>query len=214
MQTVIDFFMDYGAWGMFLHAFIDAVFFPIPAFFLQVSFSLVNPQDALTYATVGYIGCLLGTPLGYLIGKFLGKKVLYKIIKEKWIDAAAAMFHKNGEGAILVGSFTPIPFKVFTIFSGALNFSFWKLLIYAALGRAFKFYIVGILFYLYGGVAKHFVDNYLTWVFLGIGLLITVIWIVKRKYDQKKAHRAMSEAAGDEKKEVKVKNEASQDVQG
>lgn len=82
IQHFLDFLMEFGALGLFIHAFIDAVIFPIPALFLQIPLSLVNPSNALWLATVGFIGCLLGTPVGYWIGRSLGNAVLYKILKK------------------------------------------------------------------------------------------------------------------------------------
>ena len=74
-QAVIDFLKDYGPWGLLVHSFLDAVIFPIPAFFSQVSLSILNPKTALWLATVGYIGCLIGTPVGYYLGKVMGKSI-------------------------------------------------------------------------------------------------------------------------------------------
>jgi membrane protein YqaA with SNARE-associated domain len=186
LQGIVDFLKDFGLLGMFIHSFLDAVIFPIPAFFLQVSLSLVNPSDALWLATVGYIGCLLGTPLGYLIGKIVGKSVLYKILKRKWIDSATTMFERNGDAAILIGAFTPIPFKVFTILSGCMNYSLWRLIGYAAIGRAVKFYVVGILFYYYGRAAEGIIEGYLTYIFLGVAVLLAIGLVIKRKWQKKK----------------------------
>lgn len=186
VELVTDFFKAYGMWGIAIHAFIDAIIFPIPAFFLQVTLSMANPELSIWYAVVGYIACLLGTPFGYLIGKLLGKKFLYKILKEKWVNKATELFNKNGEGAILIGAFTPIPFKVFTILSGTLKFSLIRLIVLAAIGRAFKFFVVGILFYIFGVHAKSIIENYLSSIFLGIAALLTIIWILKRKHDEKK----------------------------
>lgn len=185
-QQILDFLMDFGAWGLFIHAFIDAIIFPIPAFFLQVSLSLINPSSALWLATVGYIGCLLGTPFGYLIGKFLGNSLLYKLLKKQWIESASAMFQRNGELAILVGSFTPIPFKVFTILAGCLKFSFWRLIGYAAIGRAAKFYVVGALFFVYGKAAEAMVNEYLNDLFLGVALLLTFVILFKKRMQKNK----------------------------
>lgn len=185
-QQILDFLKDFGLVGMFIHSFIDAIIFPIPAFFLQVSLSIMNPSQAWWIATVGYIACLLGTPIGYLIGKLLGDGLLNRFMKKKWIDSASALFEKNGEAAILIGSFTPIPFKVFTILSGCLHFSLWRLMLYAALGRAVKFYVVGALFFFYGRAAEGMVNGYLTYVFLGIGALIGVGILVKRKLSKRK----------------------------
>lgn len=198
LQDIQDFLMNFGPLGLFIHSFIDAVIFPIPAFFLQVSLSIVNPSSAIWLATVGFIACLLGTPFGYLIGKFLGTSFLYKVLKKEWIDSAQKLFNKNGEAAILIGAFTPIPFKVFTILSGCLNFSIWKLLAFAAIGRAAKFYVVGILFYFYGRAAENMINSYFTYIFLGVAVILTLIIVIKRKLQKKK----QQEISPEEKTEV------------
>jgi Predicted membrane protein len=214
-QAVIDFLENYGPWGLFVHSFLDAVIFPIPAFFLQVSLSLLNPASALWLATVGYIACLLGTPVGYYIGKLMGKSVLYRFLKKEWIDAATTQFQQKGEAAILIGSFTPIPFKVFTILSGCLKYPLWRLIGYAALGRAAKFYVVGALFYFYGRAAESMVKDVSLYIFLiGVPLIVLFLLIRNRIRKKKKAAQEALEAeSGSEKQEVK-EHEAVQNGEG
>ncbi len=191
MDAIVEFLRQFGAWGLFVHSMIDAIFFPIPAFFMQVSLSLLDPKAALLLATVGFVGCLIGTPVGYGIGKLSGKVLLNKFLKKKWVDAATAMFGKNGEAAILIGSFTPIPFKVFTILSGGLNFPLWKLMVYAALGRAAKFYVVGTLFYMYGQAAEGMVKQVSLYIFLiAVPLLVIGLWVKRRRSKRKEAAEA------------------------
>lgn len=173
---------------------IDAIIFPVPALFLQIPLSLLNPSSALWLATVGFIGCLLGTPVGYWIGKTLGDKVLYKWLKKSWVDSATGMFQKNGEAAILIGSFTPIPFKVFTILSGALHFPLWRLMLYAAVGRAAKFYVVGALFYFYGQAAEHMVGDVSKYMLL-IGVPLVALFLFLRARSRKKRAAKEAEAA-------------------
>ncbi|RXZ81534.1 DedA family protein [Paenibacillaceae bacterium] len=185
-QDVLDFLTKFDALGLFIHAFIDAIIFPVPALFSQIPLSMVNPSNALWLATVGFIGCLLGTPFGYWIGKGLGHSLLYKILKKEWVDKATAMFQKNGETAILLGSFTPIPFKVFTILSGCLNFPLWRLIAYAILGRAIKFYVVGALFYFYGRAAEGMVKEVSLYVFLGSLPIVGIYLYLRKKRRQKK----------------------------
>src|SRR5690625_562481 len=194
IETVVEFFKDFGFIGMFIHSFIDAIIFPVPAFFLQVSLSILHPSSALWLATMGYIACLLGTPIGYFIGKKLGEPVLHKILKKKWIQAATNLFTKNGVAAILIGAFTPIPFKVFTILSGCFNFSVWKLLSYASLGRAVKFYAVGFIFYYYGRSSEGFIMTYLTYIMGGIACMLFIIFYMKRKIQQSKPVQVASKA--------------------
>ncbi|WP_239614530.1 YqaA family protein [Cohnella mopanensis] len=188
-QDIIDYLLDFGVWGLFIHSFADAVFFPIPAFFLQVPLSLLHPSNALWLATVGYIACLLGTPFGYLIGKVLGHSVLYKLLKKSWVDSATKMFQKNGETAILIGSFTPIPFKVFTILSGCMKFPLWRLLAYAAVGRAVKFYAVGLLFYFYGKAAENMVGDVSLYIFVIAIPILVVFLLVRKKLRKNKSER-------------------------
>lgn len=192
-QAIIDFLENYGPLGLFVHSFLDAIIFPIPAFFLQVSLSLLNPSSALWLATVGYIACLLGTPIGYYIGKLMGKSVLYRFLKKEWIDAATDRFQKNGEAAILIGSFTPIPFKVFTILSGVLNFPLWRLIGYAALGRAVKFYAVGALFYFYGRAAESMVKDVSLYIFIGGVPIIALFLYIRSRVRKRKQAAAASE---------------------
>lgn len=197
IQGIVDFLIEFGIWGLFIHAFIDAIFFPIPAFFTQVSLSLVSPSAALWLATAGFIACLLGTPFGYLIGKLLGNSVLEKLLKKEWVESATHMFQKNGETAILIGAFTPIPFKVFTILSGCLKFPLWRLLAYAAIGRAAKFYVVGTLFYVYGRMAESMVKDVSLYMFLIAVPIIVLILFIKKKY-QKKSLASPEQAAGED----------------
>lgn len=209
-DTIVKFFESFGPWGLFIHAFFDAIIFPIPAFFLQVSLSILNPTTALWLATVGYIACLLGTPIGYMLGKLMGKSVLYRFLKTEWIDAATSQFQKNGEAAILIGSFTPIPFKVFTILSGCLNFPLWRLMAYAALGRGLKFYIVGALFYFYGRAAENMVGDVTLYIFLiGVPLIVAFLLLRKRRMKKKALAKQAEDAAKLQADPALVANAAS-----
>jgi membrane protein YqaA with SNARE-associated domain len=182
----LNFLKTFGIWGLVIHSFIDAVIFPIPAFFTQVSLSVLQPHAALWLATAGFAACLAGTPFGYMIGRFLGSKLLDKILKRKWIDAATAMFQKHGETAILIGAFTPIPFKVFTILSGSFAYPLWKLIGYAFIGRAVKFYVVGILFYIYGRAAEGMVKEVSYYVAAGAIALIALFLVIRKRWRKKK----------------------------
>lgn len=185
-EYIVEFVERFGSLGLFIHSFLDAIFFPVPAFFTQVSLSLANPSSALWLATIGYIACLMGTPIGYYLGKIVGDSILERIMKKKWVDKARELFNRNGETAVLIGAFTPIPFKVFTVLSGCLKFPLWKLMVYATLGRAAKFYVVGILFYMYGNAAERMVTNVSLYIFIAALPIIVTYLLIKRKMRLKK----------------------------
>jgi membrane protein DedA with SNARE-associated domain len=119
-------------------------------------------------------------------------------LKKQWIDAATNLFQKNGEAAILIGSFTPIPFKVFTILSGCLNFPLWRLMAYAALGRATKFYVVGTLFYLYGNAAEGMVKDVSLYIALiAVPLILIGIYFKRRRNRRKMQQQAEAVPSAD-----------------
>lgn len=187
----MGYLQSFGAIGLFLHALIDAVIFPIPAFFLQVSLSALHPENAIGLAAIGYAGCLIGTPIGYALGRTSGHLILNRFMKKKWLDSATALFQRHGETAILIGAFTPIPFKIFTILSGCMRYPLWKLLAYAAIGRGAKFFIVGILFYMYGRAAEHMIDGMFGVILVAVGALFCTVWLLIRRFrKQKKPERA------------------------
>ena len=197
-ENLLKILEQYGAWGLALHSFADAIIFPIPAFFMQVSLSAVAPSSALWLATVGFIACLAGTPLGYLIGRTVGQAILNKILKPEWVERASELFRKHGETAVLIGAFTPIPFKVFTILSGSLNFPLWQLMTYAALGRAVKFYAVGGLFYIYGRAAEGMVKDVTAYIGIGAVVLFVLYYGIRRFIRARRKARGLAAGAARE----------------
>jgi membrane protein YqaA with SNARE-associated domain len=177
-DQLTQFFMDYGVWGLFFVAFLDSFILPIPPFFIQIGLSLLEPESALSIATIAYIGSVLGAPVGFMLGKWLGKPILNKILPEKWTVLATEQFAKNGDAAVLIGAFTPIPFKMFTVLSGVYNYSFLKLMFFTLLGRGIKFYLIGTLFHFYGKHAKELLDQYMEISLLGIAAVVAIGWFI------------------------------------
>jgi membrane protein YqaA with SNARE-associated domain len=186
-DQITQIFLNYGIWGLFGLAFLDSFILPVPPFFVQIALSLMDPGAALKYATVAFTGSILGAPVGYMLGKWLGKPLLHKILPDKWTAQATEQFAKYGDAAVLIGSFTPIPFKVFTVLSGVFNYSLTKLMLFAILGRGLKFYLIGILFHLYGKHAKVLLDEYLELTILGIGASVAIVWLIWNKRRKKYA---------------------------
>lgn len=184
-DQITQIFMQYGSWGLFALAFLDSFVLPVPPFFLQIAMSFMEPGNSLQYATFAFFGSVLGAPAGYLLGKTLGNRLFHVILPQKWIDIATEKFSKNGDAAVLIGAFTPIPFKVFTILSGVFGYSFSKLMLYAILGRGLKFYLIGTMFYYFGTRAKEILDNYQEVALLSIAAVVAIIWFVLHRRKQK-----------------------------
>jgi len=199
MGQFVEFMGEFGPLGLAIHSFLDAVIFPIPAFFTQVSLSMLNPNNALLLATLGFIASLLGTPVGYLIGKLFGTGILKRFVKPELTEKATNYFKEKGSIAILIGAFTPIPFKVFTILSGVLKYPLWQLMTYAAVGRATKFYVVGVLFYLFDRAAANMVENVSLYIFITVVPIIIIFLVVRKWLRKRKERKALALQTGNEK---------------
>ena len=153
-------FLPFGELGLFVVAFMESSFFPIPPDLLLIPLVLVNPQLGLWYAFVCTLGSVLGALLGYYIGIKGGRPVLIKIAGVKKTDNVEKYFKKFGDWAIGIAAFTPIPYKVFTIAAGVFRHSIKNLLWISIIGRGARFFLVAGLIMFLGPEIIAFIENY------------------------------------------------------
>jgi len=151
--------------ALFFIALIEASIFPIPPDVLLIALALGRPDMALRFAAISTAGSTVGAILGYCIGMFLFVGVAEPVLHFYGaIDQFAHvqdLFLEYGIGVVLIAGFSPIPFKVITIASGAFHMSFVEFLAAAIVSRAARFYMEAVVLR-WGGmrlrtlVEKHF----------------------------------------------------------
>ena len=57
------------------------------------------------------------------------------------METAQSWFTEWGILVIFIASFTPIPFKVFTVTAGVMSMAFWPFLLTALVGRGLRFFL-------------------------------------------------------------------------
>ena len=179
----------YGTPALFILAFLESSFFPIPPDVLQVALSAGKPKRAFWYATVSLVGSILGALLGFLIGYVFWtatQDFFFNYIPgftEELFDKVKGYYNDNAFLAIFTAAFTPIPYKVFTITAGVCQISLLTLLIASIFGRGGRFYLVAAIMYFFGPMVKYWIEKYfdiLTIVFtiLLIGGFIIIKWVM------------------------------------
>jgi len=160
----------------------EAAFFPIPPDVLLIPMTLARPDDAWRLAWLTTWTAVVGSLLGYTIGYLAIDLLLPYIQQWGYLDAyqkAKDFVAEYGAWALLVGSFSPIPFKVFTITAGATDMSLLPFVLVAFIGRAKRFYLVAAAMK-YGGVkAMPILQKYsdaLGWTFMGMIALLGMWW--------------------------------------
>lgn len=150
--------------ALFVLAFAESSFFPVPPDVLLIALAMSIPRRALYYALICSIGSVLGGALGYLIGYYFMEAIGFKIIEiygfsSQW-EYVGELYNEYAAWAVGVAGFTPIPYKVFTIAGGAFQINFPVFLIASAISRSARFFIVAGLIYLFGPPIRKFIDKY------------------------------------------------------
>jgi membrane protein YqaA with SNARE-associated domain len=172
----------YAVPALFLLAFTESSFFPVPPDVLLITLAVAIPRKSFRYAGICTIGSVLGGMLGYVIGleliETIGMPILIFYGALDKYEYIQALYQKYDAWAVGVAGFTPIPYKVFTIAAGAFKINFPVFVLASIAGRAGRFFLVAALIYRFGPSIKVFIDKYfnlLTVIFfalLVIGFLI------------------------------------------
>lgn len=176
----------YGSAALFLLAFAESSFFPVPPDVLLIALALSDKTKAIRFAVICSIGSLLGGMFGYLIGYqfwHLAGEFFFSYVPgftEDRFEQVRYLYRQYDFLIIFTAGFTFIPYKIFTISSGVFDVSFGGFLIASALSRAARFFIISGLIWKYGAPIKNFIDKYFnSLAFLFVVLLIGGFLIVK-----------------------------------
>ncbi|MBI2651704.1 DedA family protein [Candidatus Woesearchaeota archaeon] len=154
----------YSSAALFLIAFTESSFFPIPPDVLQVALSVSKPKKSFFYALIASIGSVLGGIFGYFIGFFLfdsiGKVIIEMLGYQEQFNAVGNLYKSYAFIAILISAFTPIPYKVFTIAAGFWKVGLFPLIAASVIGRSARFFLVASLIFFFGPKIKNFIEKY------------------------------------------------------
>lgn len=163
-----------GPLALFVLAFAESSFFPIPPDVLLIALALGRPRRALWFATLATVGSVLGGIGGYYIGLALFEQVGRPILE--WYNAMAKfdqvgeLYRENLVLALGTAGFTPIPYKVFTIAAGAFSIPLLPFVVISAVSRGLRFFLVAALIFYFGPPIKRFIDRYFN--------LLTIAFVV------------------------------------
>lgn len=172
----------YAVWMLFFFSFVESSFFPIPPDVLLIPLVIANPKKTFKYVSVCTIGSVLGGIFGYLIGAFFMDTIGIKIISfynaEEYFKYVSYLFNKYGVWAVGVAGLTPIPYKIFTIASGAFNFNLFSFTLTSFIARGLRFAIEGLLLYVYGEKIRIFIEKYFNFLTIVFVLLLVLGYVI------------------------------------
>jgi membrane protein YqaA with SNARE-associated domain len=154
----------YGSWALFLLAFAESTFFPVPPDILLIALAVSIPSRALRYALICSAGSVLGGVVAYVIGYRFMEVIGFGILNfyglaEKY-EKVAELYNQYNVWVVGIAGFTPIPYKVFTISAGAFKINFSLFLIASLVSRSARFFLVSGLIYIFGKEIRTFIERY------------------------------------------------------
>lgn len=165
----------YAIPALFGLSFIESSFFPIPPDVLLMAICFSAPKRWLAAAFWCTVASVLGGVLGYYIGWGLYETIGQPIVRfyhgEEVMASVEQWYAEYGFLGVLIAAISPIPYKVFTIASGVLNFDLWQLVIASVIGRGVRFFAVAGLIRACGPTIKPFLEKNFE---LAMGLMIVV----------------------------------------
>ena len=167
-------------------SFVESSFFPIPPDVMVVPMVISKRNDYVKIFLITTIFSVLGGILGYFIGAFffeLGTQIMSLYgYENKLNNIKNNLINSDGFyawlGVLFLAGFTPLPYKVFTIASGLIEFNFFIFILISFISRGLRFFLVSYLSYKFGDLFTKFMDKHGSKWFTIFGILIVIMAII------------------------------------
>ena len=163
-------------------AFLESFIFPIPPDIFLIFLILAQKNKAFYFAFFCTILSVAGGILGYFIGSFffdsLGQGILnYYNLNEKFLTFSEN-YNEFGTFIVAAGGFTPIPYKIITIFSGFVKMDFFEFTIASVISRGARFFLIATLLYFFGKKIEELLIKKFGLISLILFLIIIITYFI------------------------------------
>ncbi|MCH7733285.1 MAG: DedA family protein [Candidatus Marinimicrobia bacterium] len=174
----------YGPMALFILAFAESSFFPIPPDVLLIALALGVRKKSFSFALICSVASIAGGLFGYGIGHYLWwEGSAYSGIAQFFFNnipgfteeifmSIQKQYSDYGFMIIFTAGFTPIPYKIFTISAGAFDINLLLFVIASTASRTARFFLVAGLIWKFGKPIKAFIDKYFNLLTLIFTLLL------------------------------------------
>ncbi len=168
----------YGVPVLFLLAFAESSFFPLPPDILLLALCLSLPARSYRFALLTTIGSVVGGMVGYLIGFTLWgatSEFFYQYVpgfSPSGFNRIQQLFSTYDFWVVFTAGFTPLPYKIFTIGAGVFEINFPLFVLTSAISRGLRFFLIAWLIHTFGDKVKEGIDRYFNLLTLAFMVLL------------------------------------------
>ena len=165
-------------------SFAESSFFPIPPDIMIVPMVIAKKSDYLKIFLIATFFSALGGLFGYFIGSLFTDKAIILIefygYEEQVLELKNQLSSKGNAfsvwlGILFLAGFTPLPFKLFTITSGIINFNIFVFFFICLFARGLRFFIVAYFSLKLGKTFSIILERKGAMWFSIIGIVIVII---------------------------------------
>ena len=182
LETIKEFFKQYGSIGLFFNAFFDGFILPLPPDFLLSTLVIQKINNPTILAMLCSLGSIIGGCIGYYEGRFGGRRIVDKIFPNfAIVEKAEKLFQKYGVWAIVIDAFTPIPYKAITLGSGLMKFN---PILFAAVSfsiRSTRYILVANTVSFVGEQLRAEFEKTILIIVIFVVLIIWLFWFLKKR---------------------------------
>ncbi len=153
---------------------IESVIFPIPPDVMLIPMVLARREKFLRYAFICSVASVVGGAIGYGIGfgllETIGRPIIDLYGGAEAFDGARAAFDEYGWMIVVGGGLTPLPYKIVTIASGAMELDFMTFMVASLASRSLRFFLVATLLRIFGGPIRTLIEE-------RFGLMSTIFFV-------------------------------------
>lgn len=164
--------------ALFVLALVESFIFPIPPDLLLIAICVGVPRQSMRFALVCSVGSVIGGIIGYAIGHYFMDSVGNYIVQLYGAEAIFAtlqqQFQDHAVWTIAIAGFTPIPYKIFTVSSGAFGIDFGLFVLLSSLSRSARFFLVAGLIYRFGPQIRGMIDRYFNLLTVALAVLFVL----------------------------------------
>lgn len=143
MDTINEFFIHYGYWGMALASFLAGTFLPFSSEAVMAALLVSTDMNPVMTVASGTIGNVAGSMLNYYIGSFANTETISRWfrIKPSRLQTASRYVQRYGTWMGFF-SFIPILGTAISIALGILRVNIWGTLLFTFLGKCLRYIVV------------------------------------------------------------------------
>ena len=165
-------------------SFAESSFFPIPPDIMIIPMVIAKKNDYLKIFFIATLFSALGGLFGYFIGSLFTDKAILLIelygYEEQVLELKNQLSSKSGAysiwlGTLFLAGFTPLPFKLFTITSGIINFNIFVFFFICLASRGLRFFVVAYFSSKFGKAFSVILEKKGAMWFSIIGIAIVII---------------------------------------